>query len=166
MRQRVVGAIATAVGPSLVIADEPTTNLDVTLQAQYLDMLAELKRDSGLSMLFITHDPRRRCAPLRPRRGGMPVASSERTVAQILSAPAHWYTRALLDSIPPLDRRLPRLSTIAGAPPKLGEIVAGCRFAARCARVASPCHESEPDLTSSTVDRAVRCWFPALGPRA
>jgi oligopeptide/dipeptide ABC transporter ATP-binding protein len=167
MRQRVVGAIATACGPRLLIADEPTTALDVTLQAQYLDMLAELKRDTGLSMLFITHDPgvaARLCDRVAVMYAGRIVESGP--VAQVFDAPAHWYTRALLGSVPPLDRRLPRLPTVAGAPPKPGEIVAGCRFAARCPRVASPCRESEPGLTSSTAERAVRCWFPAPGPSA
>ena len=167
MRQRVVGAIATVCGPRLLIADEPTTALDVTLQAQYLDMLAELKRDSGLSMLFITHDPgvvARLCDRVAVMYAGRIVESGP--TERVLRAPAHWYTRALLDSIPPLDRRLPRLPTIAGAPPKPWEISLGCRFAARCAQAAPRCREHEPGLESVAADRAVRCWFPAPGPSA
>ena len=162
MRQRVVGAIATASAPKLLIADEPTTALDVTLQAQYLDMLLELKRDSGLAMLFITHDPgvvARVCDRVAVMYAGRIVESG--TVRQVFGAPAHWYTRALLDSIPPLDSRPARLPSIAGAPPKPGEITAGCRFAARCAHAAPRCRESEPELTAAPAKRAVRCWFPA-----
>ena len=167
MRQRVVGAIATACGPRLLIADEPTTALDVTLQARYLDMLAELKRDSGLAMLLITHDPgvvARLCDRVVVMYAGRIVESGP--VAQIFRTPAHWYTRALLESIPPLDRRLPRLPSIAGAPPKPGEINAGCRFAMRCTHVASRCRESEPSLVPAAAERAVRCWFPAPEQRA
>jgi oligopeptide/dipeptide ABC transporter ATP-binding protein len=163
MRQRVVGAIATACGPRLLIADEPTTALDVTLQAQYLDMLMELKRESGLAMLFITHDPgvvARVCDRVAVMYAGRIVESGP--VQQVFGAPAHWYTRALLDSIPPLDRGLERLPSIAGAPPKPGEINSGCRFAARCAHAAARCRESEPELEAVPVERAVRCWYPAL----
>jgi oligopeptide/dipeptide ABC transporter ATP-binding protein len=166
MRQRVVGAIATVCGPRLLIADEPTTALDVTLQARFLDMLAELQRDDDLAMLFITHDPgvvARLCDRVAVMYAGRIVESGP--VEQIFGAPAHWYTRALLDSIPPLDRRLQRLPSIAGAPPKPGDVVAGCRFASRCAGAASRCHESEPSLESSTAGRAVRCWFPLAGAR-
>ena len=162
MRQRVVGAIATACGPRLLIADEPTTALDVTLQARYLDMLAELKRDSGLAMLLITHDPgvvARLCDRVVVMYAGRIVESGP--VEQIFRTPAHWYTRALLGSIPPLDRRLPRLPSIAGAPPKPGDIGAGCRFAPRCAHAVSRCRESEPSLVCAAAGRAVRCWFPA-----
>jgi oligopeptide/dipeptide ABC transporter ATP-binding protein len=162
MRQRVVGAIATASAPRLLIADEPTTALDVTLQAQYLDMLTELKRDGGLAMLFITHDPgvvARVCDRVAVMYAGRIVETGD--VEQVFRAPAHWYTRALLGSIPPLDRRVARLPSIGGAPPRPGEIAVGCRFAVRCAHAAARCRESEPDLTPSGATRTVRCWFPA-----
>jgi oligopeptide/dipeptide ABC transporter ATP-binding protein len=164
MRQRAVGAIATAAGPRLLIADEPTTALDVTLQARYLDMLAELQASSGLAMLFITHDPgvvARLCDRVAVMYAGRIVESGP--VERVLGAPSHWYTRALLDSIPPLDRRLPRLPTIAGAPPTIGELSAGCRFAPRCVRAERRCTDSEPSLTTRRERHSVRCWFPVEG---
>jgi oligopeptide/dipeptide ABC transporter ATP-binding protein len=167
MRQRVVGAIATTCGPRLLIADEPTTALDVTLQSQYLDMLAELKRSSGLAMLFITHDPgvvARICDRVAVMYAGRIVEIGP--VEQIFRTPAHWYTRALLDSVPPLGRRPARLPSIAGAPPKPGEIGAGCRFAPRCSHAATRCRENEPGLEPAGAQGAVRCWLPALEPRA
>jgi oligopeptide/dipeptide ABC transporter ATP-binding protein len=161
MRQRAVGAIATACLPRLLIADEPTTALDVTLQARYLEMLADLKASSGLAMLFITHDPgvvARLCDRVAVMYAGRIVEDGP--VERVLGSPAHWYTRALLESIPPLERRLPRLPTIAGAPPAPGELATGCRFAARCAQAAPRCRDGEPDLVAREGEHSVRCWFP------
>jgi oligopeptide/dipeptide ABC transporter ATP-binding protein len=166
MRQRAVGAIATAAAPRLLIADEPTTALDVTLQARYLDMLADLKVVGGLAMLFITHDPgvvARLCDRVAVMYAGRIVESGP--VERVLGTPSHWYTRALLDSIPPVDRRLPRLPTIAGAPPAIGELSAGCRFAPRCARAERRCGDGEPNLTPCGDQHSVRCWFPLEGLR-
>lgn len=160
MRQRVVGAIALTRAPSLLIADEPTTSLDVTIQYQVLELLAELRRRLGMAMLFITHDfgvVAHMCDRVAVMYAGQIVEQGP--VREIFHRPAHWYTKALLDSVPRVGANPPRLPTIPGAPPTVAARPAGCRFHPRCPRAEAKC-QTMPDLTSYAPDHLARCWFP------
>ncbi|MGE0240354.1 MAG: ABC transporter ATP-binding protein [Parvibaculaceae bacterium] len=134
MRQRAVIAMALSCNPALLIADEPTTALDVTVQAQILDLIRKLRRDHKSAVVFITHD----MGVIAEMADRVMVMYSGRVVergskAQILLEPRHPYTRALLDSIPPLEGQKPRrLRSIPGAPPSLFALPKGCAFAPRC----------------------------------
>jgi peptide/nickel transport system ATP-binding protein len=159
-RQRAMIAMATACEPELLIADEPTTALDVTVQAQILRLLVDLVEDGGASLLLITHDlpvVASVCQRVLVLYGGRIV--EEGAVDAVFGEPRHPYTRALLDAIPPLDEEIPdrKLKAIAGAVPGLGEFPAGCPFRNRCPRADSVC-EMEPDL-AGTSHRAA-CWHP------
>ncbi len=161
MKQRVVGAIALACEPRLLIADEPTTSLDVTLQAQYLDLLKDLQRDAGMAMIFITHDfgvVAKMCDRVCVLYAGQIVESA--AVRDIFRAPAHWYTKALLDSIPRLHTKTERLISIAGSPPKVDERPNGCRFASRCPQAQAKCHDNTPPVQSLGDGHVARCWYP------
>jgi peptide/nickel transport system ATP-binding protein len=161
LRQRAVGAIATAASPDLLIADEPTTALDVTVQARYLQMLKRLQQTTGLAILFITHDlgvVATLCDRLAVMYAGRKVEDG--TVDAVFDDPRHWYTRALLESVPLLQERRTRLATIAGQPPRPGTLTTGCRFAPRCRRAEMKCAESEPGLTAVGEGGYTRCWFP------
>jgi len=161
MRQRVMIAMALACQPSLLIADEPTTALDVTVQAQILTLLSNLQRQLGMSIILITHD----LGVLAEHADHVVVMYAGRVVEQadvrdLFAHPGHPYTRGLLQSIPPLveakrlekvtrdDREEPRvrLKTIEGMVPDLRDLPPGCRFADRCPMVVSACSEREPDL--------------------
>ena len=147
MRQRVVIAMALSCNPALLVADEPTTALDVTVQAQILDLLRKLRKNHGSAIVFITHDmgvmaeiaDRMHGDVCRPRRGARQASE------ELFRAPRHPYTRALLDSIPPLDRRASRsgCSAIPGAPPTLLNRPPGCAFAPRCPQRFEKC-SAEP----------------------
>ncbi|MEO3387075.1 ABC transporter ATP-binding protein [Mesorhizobium sp. CAU 1741] len=160
MRQRVVGAISLARAPKLLIADEPTTSLDVTIQYQFLELLKALQQRLGMAMLFITHDfgvVARMCDRVAVMYAGQIV--EEGPVRDIFRRPAHWYTRALLDSVPTVNSSLERLPTIPGSPPHVGARPQGCRFHPRCANAQARCQEPPP-ITGAGTGRAVRCWFP------
>jgi oligopeptide/dipeptide ABC transporter ATP-binding protein len=169
MRQRVVGAIAMACEPEFLLADEPTTALDVTVQAQYLDMLADLQRETALGMLFITHDlgvVARICTRVAVMYAGRIVESGP--VERIFADAKHWYTRALLDSLPGTARGEARLPSIQGSPLRAGTTMAGCRFAPRCPAARDACRETEPalEVVDAGSDQAasthrVRCYFPS-----
>jgi oligopeptide/dipeptide ABC transporter ATP-binding protein len=164
MRQRVVGAIAMACSPRLLIADEPTTALDATVQAQYLDVLANLQRESGMAMMFVTHDLgviARICNRVAVMYAGRLVECAP--VRDIFETPAHWYTKALLDSMPAMDRQVSRLASIEGTPPRPTDQHAGCRFAPRCPAAQARCREQEPPVDAIDGKRAARCWFPRSG---
>ncbi|TAK55310.1 MAG: ABC transporter ATP-binding protein [Gammaproteobacteria bacterium] len=163
MRQRVVGAIAIACRPRLLIADEPTTSLDVTIQAQYLQLLKDLQRDLGMALILITHDfgvVARMCDRVCVMYAGQLVESAP--VREIFRCPAHWYTAALLGGMPRLDRKAERLVSITGAPPRPDRIPAGCRFAPRCPQAGADC-EAPPPLSPLPGGRQVRCWRPCPG---
>jgi oligopeptide/dipeptide ABC transporter ATP-binding protein len=133
MRQRVVGAIALAAEPELLIADEPTTALDVTVQAAYLELLKELNQRTGMSMLFITHDfgvVRSVCDRVAVMYAGR-LAEVASTRA-IFSMPRHPYTRALIDAVPDIRKPTEKLVTISGSPPSIYDQPSGCRFRPRC----------------------------------
>jgi oligopeptide/dipeptide ABC transporter ATP-binding protein len=160
MRQRVVGAMAIAAPPRLLIADEPTTSLDLTIQMQYLGLLKELQERHRLAMIFVTHDlgiVARICDRVAVMYGGRIVEIGP--VRRIFKSPAHPYTRALLDAIPRLGARRDRLTTIEGQPPDLVALPPGCAFAPRCPHVIERCHRESPPETGVAPEHATRCWL-------
>jgi len=157
-RQRVMIAMALAAGPSLLVADEPTTALDVTVQAQILDLLASLRESLGMALLLITHDlgvvahySRR----LYVLYCGRIVESGP--VEELLCSPQHPYTRALLQSVPRLHDGRGRLKAIPGAVPPPQSLPAGCAFAPRCPLAEERCRRAVPELLPLPGGRAVRC---------
>jgi oligopeptide/dipeptide ABC transporter ATP-binding protein len=159
MRQRIVGAIALSGGPKLIIADEPTTNLDVTIQAQYLDLLKDLQRDTGVALIFVTHDlgiVAKMCDQVAVMYAGKIV--EYRPVQELFDDPRHPYTKALLGSVPKLGSKNP-LETIPGHPPNLANLPAGCHFHPRCPAALPRCAVEEPREASIGVGGMARCWL-------
>ena len=158
MRQRVMIAIALAAEPKVLIADEPTTALDVTIQAQILDLLRALQRDSGMALMLITHDLGV-IAEIADRVMVLYAGRVAETahVRTLFDAPAHPYTRALLASIPDLNVRRERLATIDGTVPMAGQMPPGCRFAPRCAARSAACLTVPPPLAALSVAQSVAC---------
>lgn len=160
MSQRIVIASAIALDPELVIADEPTTALDVTVQAQIMDLLDELQREMGMSMVLITHDlalaaeAADRAAVMY---GGRIVETGP--MEDVFTAPRHPYTIGLLRSIPALDAQKARLEPILGTPPKLGAAPRSCSFEPRCAWARSRCQTDLPELRSLSKGRHCACHF-------
>jgi oligopeptide/dipeptide ABC transporter ATP-binding protein len=160
MRQRIVGAIAQAGGPRLIIADEPTTNLDVTIQLQYLNLLKDLQRASGVALIFVTHNlgiVAKMCDRVGVMYAGKIVEMQ--SVRGLFYRARHPYTKALLDSVPKLGVRQP-LYGIPGQPPDLAAHPPGCAFHPRCARAVERCRVEEPSQQSLNGDGSVRCWMP------
>jgi oligopeptide/dipeptide ABC transporter ATP-binding protein len=160
MRQRVVGAMAIAAPPRLLIADEPTTSLDLTIQMQYLGLLKELQERHRLAMIFVTHDlgiVARICDRVAVMYGGRIVEIGP--VRRIFKSPAHPYTRALLDAIPRLGARRDRLTTIEGQPPDLVALPPGCAFTPRCPHAVERCRREAPAETVVGPEHATRCWL-------
>ena len=160
LRQRVMIAMAIVCGPKLLIADEPTTALDVTIQAQIMELLQALQRDLGLSILLITHDlgiVAEMCRNMVVMYAGRIVESG--SSSEIFANPRHPYTAGLLSSSPRLVERGKRLPSIPGLVPPPGQRSIGCNFADRCPRVQEKCHRVTPPLTSVS-GRAVACWNP------
>ena len=159
MRQRVVIAIALANNPSLVIADEPTTALDVTIQAQILQLIHELQEDLGMSVILITHDLgviAQTCDEVVVMYAGR--VAEQGPVEKIFDDPRHPYTRGLLASIPRLERRRKsRLDTIEGRVPGLSEMPRGCRFENRCPYREDRCATEVPQLEAVDATRSVSC---------
>jgi oligopeptide/dipeptide ABC transporter ATP-binding protein len=159
MRQRVVGAIALSAGPQLIIADEPTTNLDVTIQAQYLNLLKDLQRRTGVALLFVTHNlgiVAHMCDRVAVMYAGQIVEQGP--VRELFGAPRHPYTQALLRSIPKLGSREP-LYAIPGQPPDLTDLPGGCAFHPRCAQALERCTVEAPSETAIAVRHHARCWL-------
>ena len=162
MKQRVVGAIAIAGAPELIIADEPTTALDVTIQLQYLDLLKTIQTQTGMAIVFITHDlgiVANLCHKLVVMYAGKIVERG--TVKDVFSAPSHPYTQALLKSVPSIECSVDRLYAIEGQPPDLKQSRTGCSFAPRCPFVTSICHTQSPDEVpglSGAADHRSSCW--------
>ncbi|WP_309505489.1 ABC transporter ATP-binding protein [Streptomyces phytophilus] len=153
MRQRIMIAMALALGPELIIADEPTTALDVTVQAQVMDLLAELREETGMGLILITHDLGV-VADVADKIAVMYAGRIMETapVHDLYKAPAHPYTRGLLDSIPRLDQKGQELSAIRGTPPSLLAIPPGCPFNPRCPRAQDVCRTDRPPLYEVTDD--------------
>ena len=159
MKQRVVGAMALAFQPQVLIADEPTTALDVTIQAQYLRLLEELQAQTGISIILITHDfgvVAETCDRVAVMYAGRMVEQGP--VDQIFDNPRHPYTKALLESRPRIDFVGERLPSIAGQPPALHDLPAGCRFAPRCPYVEDQCRASYPDDVHCGEQHVAACW--------
>ncbi|MDN4987830.1 ABC transporter ATP-binding protein [Bradyrhizobium arachidis] len=158
MRQRVMIAMALACDPQLLIADEPTTALDVTLQAQILELMRELKAASGAAIILITHDlgvVAEVCDEVAVMYAGEIVERAP--VDELFSTPQHPYTVGLLGSIPRLDHRAEQLATIEGMVPNMAQPPAGCRFAARCPFVLEACSKAPPPLVDVSPGHASRC---------
>src|SRR6202451_4576359 len=166
LRQRVMIAMALACEPKLLIADEPTTALDVTIQAQILALLKDLKDRLGMAMLLITHDMgviAGHADRVNVMYAGRVVETAE--VRQLFNEMHHPYTQALLASIPQLDQDANKaLHAIPGLPPDLSPPPEGCRFAARCTRATDKCRSEEPPLAGKTFDHKFSCWHPVDGP--
>jgi oligopeptide/dipeptide ABC transporter ATP-binding protein len=161
MRQRVMIAIAMACSPELLIADEPTTALDVTIQAQILDLMRNMKNEMGGTLILITHDlgvVAEMCDEVAVMYAGKIIEHG--SVDDIFYRPRHPYTRGLLDSIPHFEtgKKLESLKTIPGMVPHLLKLPRGCRFQDRCFKVQPTCHEREPHL--GTGPHPVACFFP------
>jgi len=159
MRQRVMIAMALACRPKLLIADEPTTALDVTIQAQILELMSALQRELGTSILLITHDlgvVAEVCESVIVMYAGRVVERAP--VKSIFITPRHPYTRGLLNSIPRLGRKVSRLPVIQGSVPAPGKYPQGCRFQERCPRVLDKCRVAEPVLESYSSGHEVACW--------
>ncbi|MFF3861236.1 ABC transporter ATP-binding protein [Streptomyces sp. NPDC002209] len=160
MRQRIMIAMALALEPSLIIADEPTTALDVTVQAQVMDLLAELQRELNMGLILITHD----LGVVADVADKIAVMYAGRIVEaapvhEIYAAPAHPYTRGLLDSIPRLDQKGQELYAIKGLPPNLLAIPPGCAFNPRCPMAQAVCRTDVPPLAPAGPDRSSACFF-------
>ncbi|MCW5704647.1 MAG: ABC transporter ATP-binding protein [Bradyrhizobium sp.] len=159
MRQRVMIAMALSCEPSLLIADEPTTALDVTIQAQILDLLSDLQRRLGMAILIITHDLgviAEMADEVMVMYAGQIVESAG--VADIFADPQHPYTIGLLGSIPRLDVERERLATIEGTVPGANNQPKGCRFAPRCPFADATCRETPPPLRDVASAHRVACW--------
>jgi oligopeptide/dipeptide ABC transporter ATP-binding protein len=157
MRQRVTSAIALAGQPRLLIADEPTTALDVTTQARYLELLRELQRNTGFALLLVAHDlmvVRHVCARVAVMYSGQIVEDGP--TDECFGAPRHPYTRALLAAIPELGDTI-RLEAIDGQAPEISEAISGCRFAARCKYRRGEC-DQPPPLSERGAGSHARCW--------
>lgn len=161
MRQRVVLAIALACEPELIIADEPTTALDVTVQAQILETLDHLRRDRGMALLLITHDfgiVAGRADRVAVMYAGQII--EEAATAELFAHPSHPYTQGLLASVPTMDGPVRRIEPIPGTVPLPGAWPTGCRFAPRCARVFEPCRDPAP-VHEVGAGHTMRCWLGA-----
>ncbi|MBL6618082.1 MAG: ABC transporter ATP-binding protein [Reyranella sp.] len=159
MKQRVVGAIAISGEPEVLIADEPTTALDVTIQLQYLKLLKRLQAENGMAILFITHDfgvVGRMCDRVAVMYAGRIVECGP--VKQIFEAPSHPYTRALIASVPKMTGTVGRLTTIEGQPPSLMDLPKGCRFASRCGLVEQRCLDAYPATVQVGEAHTADCW--------
>jgi peptide/nickel transport system ATP-binding protein len=159
MRQRVVGAIAIACQPRLLIADEATTALDATIQAQYLSLLRSLQRELNLACLFITHDfgiVAKMCDDVAVMYAGRIVEHA--SVHEIFSRPSHPYTLSLLEAVPSMDRRVDRLYAIPGTPASGYHEQAGCPFSPRCAWAIPKCHAERPPAVAIKPGHISECW--------
>jgi oligopeptide/dipeptide ABC transporter ATP-binding protein len=160
MRQRIVGAIAISCEPTLLIADEPTTSLDLTIQAQYLNLLSDLQKRYHLALIFITHNlgiVAKMCDKVAVMYAGRMVEHGP--VRQIFNRPAHPYTEALLRSIPRLTDRRERLTAIEGQPPDLASPPPGCAFHPRCPKAIERCQQEDPPTFEVAEDQRARCWL-------
>ena len=159
MRQRIVGAIALAGGPQLIIADEPTTNLDVTIQAQYLNLLKEIQRETGVALIFVTHNlgiVAKMCDKVAVMYAGKIVEHSP--VRELFNTPKHPYTKALLGSMPKIGSKEP-LFAISGQPPNLADLPSGCYFHPRCPDVLPRCSMEAPGDVDLGDGRTAMCWL-------
>jgi len=159
MRQRVVGAIAISGGPKVLIADEATTSLDATIQYQYLNLLREIQKDTGLAIIFITHDfgiVAKMCDRVAVMYAGKVVELAP--VRDLFNKPSHPYTEALMRSVPNVDEEVDKLYAIEGQPPALDKLPAGCIFAPRCPYAFERCLHEYPTPVTVGEDHYAHCW--------
>ena len=160
MRQRSAGAIGISCTPKILICDEPTTALDMTIQAQYLELLKEVQQETGVAFIFITHDMgiiAKMCDRVVVMYAGRIVESGP--VLDVFRNPSHPYTISLLKCLPKLEA-VERLESIDGQPPDPHVFPQGCRFAPRCPKAQAICHETYPDTTVMSGDHLAACHFP------
>ncbi|GLC88170.1 ABC transporter ATP-binding protein [Lysinibacillus piscis] len=160
MRQRIMIAMALACTPDVLIADEPTTALDVTIQAQIIDIIRNLQQQLGMSIIFITHDlgvVAEICDKIAVMYAGQVV--EEGATDSIFAKPLHPYTNGLIQSLPKLYEDQEELSTIHGTVPSTYDYPIGCRYAERCPFATDLCHDQQPDLMTVVDDKKVRCWM-------
>ena len=160
MRQRVTGAIALGTEPSLLMADEPTTSLDVTIQAQYLNLLKEVQLRSRVAMIFVTHDlgiVARMCDKVAVMYAGRIV--EEAGTRELFNNPRHPYTAALMGCLPRLEAGQQRLVSIPGQPPELSDLPIGCSFAPRCPDRMDICSHEYPRETAVSDGHRISCWL-------
>ncbi|MBU2513929.1 ABC transporter ATP-binding protein [bacterium] len=160
MRQRVVIALAIALSPVLLLADEPTTALDVSIQAQILELIQSLQDNMKMATMLITHDlgvVAGMCRNVLVMYAGQVVETGE--TEELFKFPKHPYTKALLKSIPKLDQNTEFLETIKGMVPHPQRMPEGCRFAPRCEVAMDQCHREEPDMHSFSEYAGVKCWL-------
>ncbi|HXH10024.1 MAG TPA: ABC transporter ATP-binding protein [Alphaproteobacteria bacterium] len=159
MKQRVVGAIAISCAPKVLIADEPTTALDVTIQLQYLKLLKEIQAETNMAMIFITHDfgiVARICDQIAVMYAGRIVERGP--VRAVFNHPSHPYTQALLASVPKMEERVEWLASIEGQPPMLHDLPSGCRFAPRCSYADDRCYRAYPPSFAVGQEHFADCW--------
>jgi len=159
MRQRVVGAIAMSCHPRLLIADEPTTALDATIQAQYIALFKDVQKKTNVAIIFITHDfgvVANMCNRVAVMYAGKIVETA--TTREIFKDPKHPYTVALMNSVPRLDQKSGRLYSITGQPPSLRKLPTGCRFHPRCPETNDICRKKEPAEVEISQGHFVSCW--------
>ncbi len=164
MSQRVMIAMALSCDPELLIADEPTTALDVTIQAQILDLMKKLQKEDQSSILLITHDlgvVAEMCSRVIVMYAGKIV--EEAPVSELFNHPTHPYTQGLIASVPKLGSGVKVLPSIPGSVPDLASMPKGCRFAPRCKYATAKCHEMEPDLVTVGENQRCRCWLKQEG---
>ena len=160
MSQRVMIAMAMSCEPDLLIADEPTTALDVTIQAQILELMRKIQQEKGMSILLITHDlgvVAEMCSRVIVMYAGKIV--EEAPVDVLFANPTHPYTQGLIASVPKLGSGVKVLPSIPGSVPDLSAMPKGCRFAPRCKYATEKCHQTEPELRSVGEQQKCRCWL-------
>lgn len=165
MCQRAMIAMALACRPKILIADEPTTALDVTIQAQILDLIQRLKKEINMAVVLITHDlgvVAETCSRVVVMYAGRAV--EEASVMDLFRLPAHPYTRGLFASLPKIGGQRGKLTPIPGTVPGLHRLPPGCAFQDRCSRASGPCLTEVPDWTELSKGHRVRCWHPVIQP--
>ena len=158
MKQRVIGAVAISCAPKVIIADEPTTALDVTIQLQYLRLLKEIQAETGLAIIFITHDfgiVARMCDRVAVMYAGRVVEDA--SVRDLFNRPQHPYTQTLMASVPQMEKT-DRLFAIDGQPPALYDLPEGCRFAERCQHAQDVCRREYPQTVQVQAGHSASCW--------
>jgi oligopeptide/dipeptide ABC transporter ATP-binding protein len=165
MRQRVLAAVSMARQPKLLIADEPTTALDVTIQDQFLRLLKQMQKEYGLALLLVTHDlglVAETCDRVAVMYAGRIVETG--SVERVFEDPAHPYTKALMMALPEIGAKKKRLFQITGEPPNLLNLPSGCSFSPRCSKVMDICKKEYPPFMPAGKDSMTACWLWAKGP--
>jgi oligopeptide/dipeptide ABC transporter ATP-binding protein len=159
MRQRVVGAIAMSCHPRVLIADEPTTALDATIQSQYIALFKDIQKQTKCAIIFITHDFQvvaKMCHRVAVMYAGKIIETA--STVEVFERPKHPYTEALMNSVPRLDRKYDRLYSIEGQPPLMTDLPPGCRFFPRCPKAIDECRDQDPPEVKTGKNASASCW--------